>query len=232
MRRAIHIFVICAAFLGFAPRCTRAQSGPYSSLPQVHSPGPEQIIDGVAARIEDDILTESEVRELAAFQLLVDGKSKGRAEIIQELADQWILRGEAATAKYPTPSAEDVDRSYKEFTKQFSSPEEFEKRCASAGLSEAAVRRMLARQLYLSRFIDYRFRPAAQIDDKQIQDYYDKEFSAQLKQRGENVPPLEQVEDGIREVLIQRDINDRATKWLDETRQRLNIDILSGGNSP
>jgi hypothetical protein len=232
MRRAICIFAISTALLTLPAESARAQSGSYSSLPQPPSAGSEQIVDGIAARIEDDIVTESEVRELSAFQLLVDGKSKSRAEVIQELADQWILRGEATTAKYPMPSAEDVDRSYAEFTKQFSSPEEFEKRCAAAGLSEAAVRRMLTQQLYLSRFIDYRFRPAAQIDDKAIQDYYDKEFSPQLKQRGEQVPPLDQVEDGIREVLIQRDINDRAAKWLDDARQRLNIDVLSGGNSP
>ena len=48
-------------------------------------------IDGVAARIEDDIITESEVRELAAFQNLVDGKAKSRDELLRELA---LLRGE------------------------------------------------------------------------------------------------------------------------------------------
>ena len=29
---------------------------------------PSESVDGIAARIEDDIITESEVRELAAFQ--------------------------------------------------------------------------------------------------------------------------------------------------------------------
>jgi hypothetical protein len=231
MRRAISIFAVSVALMAGVARSARAQSCSYSSLPQGASTGGERIVDGIAARIEDDILTESEVRELSAFQKLVDGKSKSRAEVIQELADQWILRGEAATAKFPMPSTEDVDRAYQEFVKQFPSPDEFQKRLASAGLSEAAVRRMLAQQLYLSRFIDYRFRPAAQIDDKQVQDYYDKEFSPQLKQRGDAVPPLEQVEDTIREVLIQRDINDRSAKWLDEARQRMNIDVISGGNS-
>ena len=63
-------------------------------------------------------------------------------------------------------------------SKQFASPEEFKKRCAAAGLTEAAVRRMLEQQLYLSRFLDYRFRPAAQVDAKQIETYYNDEFVA------------------------------------------------------
>ena len=56
----------------------------------------EETVDGIAARIEDDIITESEVRELSAFQELVEGKPKPRSEIIKELANQWIVRGETA----------------------------------------------------------------------------------------------------------------------------------------
>ena len=184
-----------------------------------------QTIDGVAARIEDDIIMESQLRELAAFQQLVDGESKPRLELIRELADQWIVRGEAVTAKYPQPTLEQIDLAYQEFVKQFASPEEFEKRRAAVGLSDAAVRRMLAQQFYLSHFIDYRFRAAAQVDDKQVETYYNNEFAPQLKAKGQPIPPLEEVDDTIREVLIQRAINERATKWLDDTRQRLKIDV-------
>ena len=195
-----------------------------ASHPQPENP---QQIDGVAARIEDDIITESEVRELGAFQQLVDGKSKSRMEILRELGDQWMIRNEATTAKYAQPSSPDVDRGYAEFVKQFPSAEDFKRRCAGAGLSEAAVRRMVQQQLYLARFIDYRFRPAAQVTDQQVADYYRDEFVPQLKTRNADVPPLDDVDDTIREVLIQRAINDRANKFLEENRGRLKIDIVS-----
>jgi hypothetical protein len=84
----------------------------------------------------------------------------------------------------------------------------------------------LAQQLFLAHFLDYRFRAAAQVDDKEVEKYYNEEFAPQLKARNEPVPPLEDVEDTIREVLIQRAINDRAEKWLDDTRQRLKIDVV------
>jgi hypothetical protein len=189
-------------------------------------------VDGIAARIEEDILTESEVRELAAFQTLVDGHAKPRSEIIEELANQWIVQGEASAAKYPKPSREDVDRSFAQLTKQFASPEDFKNHYAQSGLTEAGIRRMLEQQIYLSRFLDYRFRPAAQVNDQQVQEYYNNEFAPQLKGRGEVVPALEDVEDTIREVLVQRAINDRATTWLDETRNRLKIDVTSPGANP
>jgi hypothetical protein len=212
---------------GVLPVRAQIQPAPASPPPSNASTRPTNQIDGVAARIEDDIITESEVRELGAFQQLVDGKSETRDQILRELADQWLIRNEAIAAQYAQPSAADVDRAYGEFVKQYPSVEIFQQKYAAAGLSEAAVRRLIQQQLYLARFIDYRFRPAAQVSDQQVSDYYRDTFVPQLQARHTEIPPLDDVEDTIREVLIQRAISDRETKWLDETRGRLKIDVMS-----
>jgi hypothetical protein len=162
----------------------------------------------------------------------VDGQPKSRAELIRELEDQWIVRGEAKAANYPEPSTEDVDRAYSQLEKQFPSPEEFKRRSTAVGLSEAAVRRLLEQQLYLSRFLDFRFRPAAQVTDLQIEEYYKTEFAAPLQKRGQPVPALDDVDDTIREVLVQRAINERAATWLDDTRGRLQIDVITPEAKP
>jgi hypothetical protein len=239
MRRLLSFFVLTAALaaLGsnrtFAQTHSASESSPppagSSAVSRAGTSSGEQTVDGIAARIEDDIITESEVRELSAFQELVDGKQKRRDEIIKELADQWIVRGEAGLAAFPSPSSADVDRAYQQFVKQFPSEKDFQERCAALGLTEAAVRRILAQQLFLSRFIDYRFRPAAQVDEAEIEKYYHDELATQLEARKQPVPPLDEVEDTIREVLIQRAINERAAKWLDDTREQLKIDIVAKG---
>lgn len=230
MRRAILILGLMPWLCGPEGLRAVAQPASHSEFAPVQESSATRTIDGVAARIEDDIIMESELRELAAFQQLVDGEAKPRMELIRELADQWIVRGEAATAKFPQPTPEQVDFAYQAFVKQFASPEEFQKRRTAAGLSDGALRRMLAQQFYLAHFIDYRFHAAAQVDDKQVEAYYNDEFAPQLKAKGQPVPPLEEVDDTIREVLIQRAITDRAAKWLDDTRQRLKIDITPQGS--
>ena len=242
MWRLLFFLLLAASLAGLGSNCAFAQSHSSSApLPPSSGGGTdsragntprEETVDGIAARIEDDIITESEVRELSAFQELVDGKPKPRSEIIKELADQWIVRGEAALAAFPTPSQADVDRAYQAFVKQFSSPQEFQARCAALGLTDAAVRRILTQQLFLSRFIDYRFRPAAQVDEAQIETFYHDEFVPQLEAKKQAVPPLEDVEDTIREVLIHRAISDRAAKWLDDTREHLKIDLVEQGAKP
>ena len=231
MQRIISMIGLLAFLAGPRAMQTHAQSSTQAAPPDASRDLAALPIDGVAARIEDDVILESEVRELAAFQVLSDGQAKPRNELLRELADQWIVRGEANTAKFPFPSADEVENAYRQFVKQFPSLEEFQKRLAAVDLTEAAAKRILAQQLYLAHFLDYRFRAAAQIDDKEVETYYNEEFAPQLKARNETVPPLDDVEDTIREVLVQRAINDRAEKWLEDTRQRLRIDIITDRSS-
>jgi hypothetical protein len=188
------------------------------------------MIDGVAVRIEDDVITESEVRELAAFQLLADGHQKPREELIRELTDQWIVNGEARVAHYEPPREEEVNRALAAFVGTFSSPEEFQKRRSQVDLTEADVRRLLTKQIYLTRFLDYRFRPAAQVDEKRIEAYYNNELAPKLRAQDQAVPAPEDVADTIQEVLVQRAISERSREWLNETRARLKIDVMSGGD--
>jgi hypothetical protein len=220
MKTPVLIFVL-TILAAAHPAPSAAQSAPAPSA--AASP---QTIDGIAARIDTDVITDSEVRELADFQMLVDGSSKSRDELIQELSDQWIVHGEAEAARFPYPSDKDINNAYAQLVKQFPSQAEFDKRCAQAGLTPDAVRRQLSEQLYLSRFLDFRFRPAAEISDADVQKYYDDEFVPELKAKGEAIPPLAKVQQTIREVLVQRDITNRANQWLDDTRSRLQIDVL------
>jgi len=231
VRRIISTIGLLAFLAGPRAMQTHAQSSTQTAPPDTSRDLAALPIDGVAARIEDDVILESEVRELAAFQVLSDGQAKPRNELLRELTDQWIVRGEANTAKFPFPSADEVENAYRQFVKQFPALEEFQKRLAAVDLTEAAAKRILAQQLYLAHFLDYRFRAAAQIEDKEVETYYNEEFAPQLKARNETVPPLDDVEDTIREVLIQRAINDRAEKWLEDTRQRLRIDIITDRSS-
>jgi hypothetical protein len=230
MRRVLLQLALAAMPAMLASTAARAQGPSFSELPPAASGG-AQTVDAIAARIEDDVLTESEVRELGAFQQVVDGHSKSRDERIRELADQWVVRGEAKTAKFAHPSETDINRAYAKLLEQFPSEAEFKARCAAAGLTTLALRRILGEQLYLSRFLDYRFRPAIQVDEKQVAAYYKNDFASVLRARGQPVPPLEDVDEEIREVLIQRAINDRATKWLDDARERLKIDVVAPGGA-
>jgi parvulin-like peptidyl-prolyl isomerase len=188
----------------------------------------QEIIDRIAARVENDVILMSDLRELSHYQQLVDGKAEPDEQLLGRLIDQWIVRAEAEASRYPQPSDADINRGIERLQKSFASPEEYESRKKQSGLSDAAVRRMVASQLYLSSYLDSRFRPSVQIDEKAIEDFYQNGVIPRAQARGEAPPTLEAARDLIQEALVQRGINEQADRWLKESRARLHVDKLLG----
>jgi hypothetical protein len=184
----------------------------------------QEVLDRIVARVDTDIILLSDVRELAQYQQFVDGKSGTDAEILDRLIDQWIVKTEARAALFPAPNDEDVNRSLERLKRSFSSPAEYEERKKQSGLTDDDIRRILKSQLYLSNYLDSRFRASIQIDDKAIQDFYQTRVVTRAESRGQTPPTLDAARDFIQEALVQRAINEQADKWLKESRARLHVD--------
>jgi hypothetical protein len=197
------------------------------SLLRVNSPslpGSQEVVDRIAARVENDIILLSDIRALSRYQQFLDGKSETDDQILDRLIDQWIVRTEADVAHFPHPSDAEIERGVERLRKSFASTEEYEARKKQSGLSDEEVRGIVASQLYLSNYLDSRFRPGVQIDPKTIEDFYQKSVVPRAKARGQEPPPLDAARDFIQEALVQRGINDQADQWLIESKARLHIE--------
>ncbi len=186
----------------------------------------QEVLDRIAARIEDDVILLSEVRALSRYQKFVDGKSETDAQILDRLIDQWVVRSEAESSRFPRPSNADVQRNVEQLKKSFASPAEYEARKKENGLTDGDLQSMVAAQLYLSNYLDSRFRPAVQIDSKAVEDYYQNGVVVRAKARGQEPPTFEASREYIQEFLIQQGINKEADRWLKESRGRIHVEIL------
>ena len=198
---------------------------------------PQQVVDRIVVRIEDDILTLSDVQELGRFQQLTNGAEKqsqppNEQELIEMLIDQWIVNTEATAARFPQPTKEEVQAEVNRLAGQFGSAEAYHARLRELGLTEASVQRHVARQIYFSRYLDYKLRSLARVEDAQVEKYYREELLPEMKKRGQEAPALDNVDGQIRELLMQREISARAAKWLEETRTRLRIEIAGKKKTP
>lgn len=183
----------------------------------------QEVVDRIVARVESDIILLSDVRELQRYQQMVDGKSESETAVLDLLVDQWIVRSEAGLSRFPEPKDAEIDLGVTRVVKSFNSQEEYEARKRQSGLNDAEVRRIVAAQLYLSNYLDSRFRPSAQIDDKAIADFYQNAVVPRAKARGQEPPTLDASREIIQEALIQSDINEQADRWLKESRTRLHV---------
>jgi hypothetical protein len=191
-----------------------------------------RVVDRIVARIEDDIILQSQVRELSAFQQLVEGRAESDDKLLDELIEQWVVETEAAGSHFPQPAQSEVDREMARLTAQFADRAKYDARLNEIGLSDAGVRILLARQIYVERYLDYKFRPSVQVETADVDAYYSKELLPELAKRNQPAPSRNSVDEQIREVLIQRGISDLTTKWLDDTRSRLRIEIEKPAPQP
>jgi hypothetical protein len=201
-------YVLAGALLALGPACARSQ----------------EVLDQIAARVEGDIILLSQVRTLSRYQMLVDGKSESDAAILDRLIDQWIVRNEADTARFPHPTDAAIAHGVEHLQASFASPEEYQARKRQSGLSDKEIQRMVAEQLYLSDYLDSRFRTASQVDAKQVEDFYQQAVVPRAKAHNQAPPPLDASREYIQEALVQRGINEQAAVWLKESRARLHVE--------
>lgn len=184
----------------------------------------QEVVDRIVARVENDIILLSDVRALSRYQQFLDGKSESDDQILDRLIDQGIVRTEADASHSPRPSEADIDRAVNRVRNSFTSEQEYEERRKQAGLTDQDVRAMAASQLYLSNYLDSRFRSSVQIDPKAVEDFYQSAVVPRAKARGQEPPTLDAARDSIQEALIENGINQQADQWLKESRQRLHIE--------
>jgi hypothetical protein len=201
-------FVLGVALMALAATCLRSQ----------------ELLDQIAARVESNIILLSEVRTLSRYQVLVDGKAETDAAILDRLIDQWIVRSEADTARFPHPTDVEIAHGVEHLQASFASPDEYEGRKRQSELSDKEIRRMVAEQLYLSNYLDSRFRPAVQVDAKQVEDFYQQSVVPRAKAHNQAPPPLDASREYMQEALVQRGINNQAELWLKESRARLHVE--------
>ncbi|HMD32960.1 MAG TPA: hypothetical protein VKG84_13690 [Candidatus Acidoferrales bacterium] len=184
------------------------------------------VVDRVLARIENEVITLSDARELAAYQRLAGRTPGTESDLLRELIDQWVVTHDAAAAHFAAPPAQQVDAEFTALRNQVGAPGQFAARLRELELSEQDVRKFVARQVFLDLYLDRKFRAVARVQPGEVEKYYDEEFVPQLKRRSQTVPPLDDVRDSITDVLTERDITRRAQQWIDQARTQLDIEIV------
>jgi parvulin-like peptidyl-prolyl isomerase len=216
---ALRLAAMSACVFGFVAASTVATAWQAASAQPT-------TIDRIVARVDVDIILLSDVRALERYQQLVDGKSESDAQVLDRLIDQWIVRNEADTAQFPHPNPDAIDKGVERVQKSFTSTEEYESKKKQFGLTDADVRNMVASQLYLSNYLDSRFRPSVHVEPKDIQEFYEKAVIPRAQARGQEAPSLDAARDVIRDALVQKGIDEQADRWLAEARSRIVVEKM------
>jgi hypothetical protein len=193
-------------------------------------PAGAEIVDRIAATVNDTAIPESEVRRAMVVSAMQPepGESRDafRGRVIDALIDQHLEYEDAARFGPAAPDAAEVsaalDKLRENLRREGKDPEaEF----ARAGMTVDDVRSALERQLVVARYLKERFAPLAYADEAQAREEYEKRYVPEQKAAGKAAEPFEAVAEQMRNRYSERAFDEEVSKWLSDLRQRSRISI-------
>ena len=91
------------------------------------------------------------------------------------------------------------------------------------GLTQSSLERRLAEQLQLMKLVEERLRPSVQIDQSAVEAYYNEQLLPEMKRAGNNAAPLVEVSGHIKDLLVEKKMNELLSGWLASLRSTSEI---------
>lgn len=221
-------FLLCFAlllplFLFSAPK-TRAQ----------------EIVDRTVATVDDsvgqpELITYSDLLWQLALQPSVSitpPSSEDLNRALQILINQRLIALEAERLPRAEPTEAEIAAKIKDVLAGFSTTAEFERRLRQVGFDSVKddnFVRMMAQRVKIEKYLDFRFRSFVVITPEAEANYYRDTFVPDFRRRypGVIVPTLDERRIEINQILTEEKIAQDIETFLDESKRRAEIVILS-----
>ncbi|MDE3200388.1 MAG: SurA N-terminal domain-containing protein [Acidobacteriota bacterium] len=197
------------------------------------------VLDSVVAVVNNQAILQSDLNNEMRLSILEPRFNIAGPETPQSALQRLISRtlieqqieNEDVQATIPDPA--EIQQRIRELRRQ--SPACVQANCVTqAGwdkflkdhdLTEAEVETYMKRRIEILRFIERRFRQGIQIPEKDIETYYHDNLVPQYTNR-QDVPPLDQVSKRIQEILLQQQVSQLFSGWLENLRKQGEIEVL------
>jgi hypothetical protein len=189
-----------------------------------------EIIDRIAATVNDIAIPESELRKAMVVSALSPEPGESaeafRDRVLDALIDQHLEFQDAARFGPAPPDAAQIDDAMTRLRDRLKAEgkdpgAEF----ASAGLTQEEVRSALERQLVIARYLRERFAPIAFADEAQAREEYEKRYVPEETAAGRTPAAYEAVADEMRKRASERAFDEEVARWLKDLRQKSRVSI-------
>jgi hypothetical protein len=154
------------------------------------------------------------------------GRDQLYRETLEQLIDQKLIASEALRTPGIKVTRAAVELQVSAYRKQFSSEEEFLQRLDEMEMARRDLEELIQRQLAVLSFVKVRFEPFIIVVPEQIQAYYEEELVRELEGTESTPPPLELVEEQIRQILTIEGTNREMDNWVQSARRKARIELL------
>jgi hypothetical protein len=200
----------------------------------------QEIVDRTVATVDDNVgqpelITYSDLLWQLALQpnvSITPPTSEDLNRALQLIINQRLIALEAERLPRSEPDEAEIKRKIEEVLANFPSTAEFEIRLRQVGFDSVKddnFVRMMAQRVKIEKYLDFRFRSFVVITPEAEATYYRDTFVPDFRSRypGVIVPTLDEKRVEINQILTEEKIAQDIETFLDESKRRAEIVILS-----
>lgn len=182
------------------------------------------IIDRIAAIVNGEVITASEVEAMAKVDLNISGLPKNPDPLKARL-DHHLALHELSRFHPLVLNEEDVQRAIEQYQAKYGTQEKLAEFLSNIGMEYLELTKEVRDQLTIRHAIEEKFRPFVNLTIDEAEEYYEKEYKPSLQILEREVPPFLEVFGEIQKLLLQSRIEEDIKKWLEEARAKAVINI-------
>ena len=189
--------------------------------------GSQEVIDRVAAVVNDHVITLSDVNIVTSFNLFDEMENESQEKDVLAVLDLLINHKLVIglTQENIPVESESVEAAYQSLINKLGY-EEVEIRLDLFGLKKEDLEAYLFEKILFQRIIEKRFGLAVRVSLKEIEEFYREEFVT--TQKTENIEPLPMMDvlEEIESAIKKDKIGTLVGEWLNNLRREADIQIL------
>ncbi len=188
--------------------------------------GSQEVIDRIAAVVNDYVITLSDVKIAASFHLFEeekDSQDMDFLEILNWLVNQKLVIGLTQESLPIGPEA--LETAYQSLLNKLGN-EEVKTKLDMFGLRKEDLMDYLFEKILFQRIIEDRFGLAVRVSLKEIEDYYLEKFVPAQKTKDIEPLPMMEVLEEIESAIKKNKISTLVDEWLNNLRREADIQIL------
>jgi hypothetical protein len=193
-------------------------------------------IDRLLAAVNGRVITEGDLLLARTLNAILsfgnDNVPASRTEEIDRLMDLELLRQELASFPMAPEDQGKIQARIQEFRNAYAEIGGLPALLRRLGLQESELLDYIRLQDSILHFVDFRFRPFAEVSEQEIQTYYRTKLVPPLQQAGARIPPLQEVSARIQDVLKEEKVDASLTQWIRDVRRHSRIEYYLDGAEP
>jgi peptidyl-prolyl cis-trans isomerase SurA len=197
--------------------------------------------DRVVAIVNGDLILDSDVDQERRFSALLPygeaGGAYSREKAIERLINRKLILQQSKLQPQDPITDEDAEKDLASLRKELpackvhdcETKAGWDNYLASEGFTEAGLLQLWKQRMEVLAFIERRFKQGVKISQDQIKTYYEKTLLPLYAAQHATAPPVDAISERIQEVLLQQQVSNLLSDWLQSLRAQGSVVVLHPG---